>query len=203
MAVVTAAVVTAGAGMYAAKKGAKASKAANQANMTQQQRALAFQREMTDKSLAEIDEMQEGAYERILASGQSRRGEALTALAAGGWSPGSGMGLSMGRAYARDERNSLADLASSMAGQRAAAYQGQSFPMIQTSSAGGDAMQAAGMGMIGQGLGSLAANWPTTSNPATSYGATTGIGWSDIMGSQNTYQSLQGGGYGQIFPDEY
>lgn len=190
MAVVTAAVVTAGAGIYASKKGAKASAAANQANMDQQQRALAFQREMTDKSLAEIDEMQEGAYERILASGQSRRGEALTALAQGGWSPGSGMGLSMGRAYARDERNSLADLASSMAGQRAAAYQGQSFPMIQTSSAGGDAMQVAGMGMIGGALGDLAANWPTTSNPAGTYAGYGGGLYTSGMTSQGTPGSV-------------
>ena len=200
MAVVTAAVVTAGAGIYASKKGAKASAAANQANMTQQQRALAFQREMTGKKLGEIDAMQEGGYERILASGKSRRGDALTALAQGGWSPGSGMGLSMGRAYARDERNSLADLSSSMAGQRAAAYDNQSFPMVQTSSAGGDAMQAAGMGMIGQGLGSLAANWPTSSSPSGGFDAASQ--YSRASYSQGTYDSLLGGGYEQSFPGE-
>ena len=104
----------------------------------------------------------------------------------------------MGRAYARDERNSLADLASSMAGQRAAAYQGQSFPMIQTSSAGGDAMQAAGMGMIGQGLGSLAANWPTS--PSGGFDAASQ--YSRASYSQGTYDSLLGGGYEQSFPDE-
>ena len=138
--------------------------------------------------------MQEGGYERILASGKSRRGDALTALAQGGWSPGSGMGLSMGRAYARDERNSLADLSSSMAGQRAAAYDDQSFPMVQTSSAGGDAMQAAGMGMIGQGLGSLAANWPTSSSP--DYGSLGMGGYTSPGYGTNPYSSGGMGMYG-------
>lgn len=175
MAMITAAVVTAGAGLYAAKEGKKEARRARQANQRQQDEALAFQKEMRDAALGEISKMQEGAYERILAAGKSRRGDALQSLAASGWSPGSSLGLSLNRAFAMDERNSLTNLASQMAGQRAAAYQGQSFPMIQHDTSAGARMQSAGYGMIGSALKGLAANWGT-SGPASPPGTYEGFG---------------------------
>ena len=192
MAIVTAAVITAGAGVYAAKEGKKEAERARRANMTEQEKAMEFQAEMREKTLGEIDKMQAGGYERILASGQRQRGDALGSLAARGWDPGSSLGLSLGRSYARDDRNAISNLASTMAGQRAAAYGGQSFPMIQHDTGAGQRMQAAGYGMIGSALGGLAANYQSGAagpGPST-YEGYGGQQYTSGMTSQGTYGSV-------------
>jgi hypothetical protein len=141
-------------GAYGMSQGSKATKAANAANLAQQAAALKFQRQMQKKQLAEIADMQKGATEKILASSKRTRSNVLEKLAQRGWDPGGGVGLSAMRSGARDETNALSNLASQMAAQRQSVYTGQEFPMIQHT--GGQATSAAGMQMMGAGLGMAA-----------------------------------------------
>ena len=157
MAVVTSAVASVAMGAYGMSEGAKATKAANAANRAEQAAALKFQRQMRKKQIAAIDEMQEGSEQKILASSKRSRANVLEKLAGAGWDPGGGVGLSAARSGARDETNALSSLASQMAAQRQAVYTGQEFPMIQHT--GGQATSAAGMQLVGAGLGMAAQHY--------------------------------------------
>tara|TARA_R100001082_G_scaffold75000_3_gene43394 strand:+ start:6280 stop:6876 length:597 start_codon:yes stop_codon:yes gene_type:complete len=125
------------------------------ANQAERERALRFQRRMRKRALRQINKMQKGATEKILASSKRAKGDALTALATGGWDTGSGQSLAMRRAGQRDEANALTNLASAMAGQRTAVYSGQEFPMIQYDTGAGARMAEQGWGMLGSGLAGL------------------------------------------------
>ena len=143
-------------GGYSIFEGKRQADKAAAATQAERERALRFQRRMRKRALRQINKMQKGATEKILASSARARGDALTALATGGWDTGSGQSLAMRRAGQRDEANALTNLASAMAGQRAAVFSGQEFPMIQYDTGAGARMAEQGWGMLGSGLTNLA-----------------------------------------------
>lgn len=160
-------VLTAGTTAYGISEGKKSDEKARKANESQQREALAFQREMREKSLAEILKMQEGAEEGILASAARRKEDAMVALQRGGWDPGSSIGLGLQRGMAMDTQTSLRNLYAQMAGQRAAAYGGQEFPMIQYGTGAGAAAYAGAGQLLGDVLGYSMQAWSANNPPAT------------------------------------
>jgi len=128
--------------------GKRSASKARRANAAQQAAALAFQKQMRQAALKQIDLSQVGAMDRIAAQGESRMGDTLSRLAGAGFNPGTGVGLSALRASKMDTRNAIANMASQMAQQRAGVYTGQSFPMIQHEAQTGQGQGIANLGMM-------------------------------------------------------
>ena len=178
--------VSTGIGGLGVIEGKRQADKAADANQAERERALRFQRRMRRNALRQINKMQKGATEKILASSERARGDALTALATGGWDTGSGQSLAMRRAGQRDEANALTNLASAMAGQRAAVYSGQEFPMIQYDTGAGARMSQQGWGMLGSGLTNLAKAFDGNTMTAESSAA------NDILRSQGLHALRSG-----------
>ena len=178
--------VSTGIGGLGVIEGKRQADKAADANQAERERALRFQRRMRRNALRQINKMQKGATEKILASSERARGDALTALATGGWDTGSGQSLAMRRAGQRDEANALTNLASAMAGQRTAVYSGQEFPMIQYDTGAGARMSQQGWGMLGSGLTNLAKAFDGNTMTAESSAA------NDILRSQGLHALRSG-----------
>lgn len=128
--------------------GASEARSARKANEAQQAAALAFQKQNTERALRFLKQGYQGSRERMVGAQEAARGDLLASLARGGFSDTSTVGLGAQRAQAMDTRNALAALHSQYQAQRAAALQGQSYPMIQYQSSGaGAALASAGMQM--------------------------------------------------------
>ena len=178
--------VSTGIGGLGVIEGKRQADKAADANQAERERALRFQRRMRRNALRQINKMQKGATEKILASSKRAKGDALTALATGGWDTGSGQSLAMRRAGHRDEANALTNLASAMAGQRTAVYSGQEFPMIQYDTGAGARMSQQGWGMLGSGLTNLAKAFDGNTMTAESSAA------NDILRSQGLHALRSG-----------
>jgi hypothetical protein len=133
--------------------GDQAEKKAGRANKRQQDQALQFQQFQLKRSLQDINKGGKGAIEGIMGGRESAQGNLMAALARGGWGDNSAMGLGAMRAEAMDTKNAIGDIHRQMAMARAAARQGQEFPMIQhTASQAGAGLMGAGGQMIGMGM---------------------------------------------------
>lgn len=138
------------AGGYFGMKGQQsAAEEAARANLLQQEKALAFQREMNAKSIGYLEE---GATDL------ARLGQRLTKQGAGqvraemmnrGINPASSMYLQAQRGMMADVNNYLLDQQYTRARDKAAVYQNQEFPMImQEGPQGNWAADYAKLGMM-------------------------------------------------------
>lgn len=124
-----AATATAGAAMYGAKKQAKAADSASAANLLQQQRALEFQKEMTEKGIGALDEGRLDAKQLTTEAIMRNTAEATQRMMDRGMGSSS-MAVQMNRAAAYDAAKMGAQIEADFAAKKAAVYGQQDFPMV-------------------------------------------------------------------------
>lgn len=156
--------ITAAAGIGGAMIGASAQKSAARsaasANLLQQQRALAFQREMTEKGIQALESSELDANmigERLMTQGMA---QAYQAMAARGMQT-STVGLGAQRAAAADAAFQAAQIRAQQGQAKAAIYGQQDFPMIMQQGPQGN--MGADYGALGLAIGKMAANAYTSS----------------------------------------
>jgi hypothetical protein len=126
----------------------KAAREAAAANLEQQKRALAFQREMNQESLAQL----EGGYTDLQQLGRRMAiqgmGQVTANLMGRGINPASTMGLNLQRGMLADVNYKILDDSYMRARDRAAIFQNQEFPMVmQEGPQGNWASDYAALGM--------------------------------------------------------
>lgn len=129
-AILAAGATAAVAGVYGANKQADAAKDAAAANAAQQAKALEFQELQIQRSIAALDEGFKFAEGATRAAYRRSMGDIGAALEARGLDPVGTFGLGLKRAATADTTFALQQLYNQQAAQKAAAYTGQSFPML-------------------------------------------------------------------------
>lgn len=148
-----AAAASIGGSLIGASSQRRAARRAQRANEAQQRKALKFQKEMTAKAIAALDESELDANmigERLMKQGmaQAYQGAAARGMAS------STVALGAQRAAAADAAYQAAQIRAQQGATRAAVYQQQDFPMMLQQGPSGN--RGADYGALGLAIGKMA-----------------------------------------------
>lgn len=140
----------------------KAAREAARANLEQQRRALAFQREMTGKAVDALKAGKQNTF--LLGQRMAKQGGAAVEqrMMSRGMNPGSSMYMRAQRAMYGDVNQYMGQLESEYARSIAAAYTQQEYPMVMQQGPQGN--WAADYGMLGMELGKAISSSMNSSN---------------------------------------